>query len=97
MLKFRINIAISLRIMFPLFLNRICKVCAVVTATLLLPLLAFAGTDNGNGNDGQNNGNQYGRNPPMTTVPEANAGWVLIPFFGVVLLVAARQFLLKKA
>jgi len=77
------------------------KVCALLAATLILPVLAFAGTDNGKGNNGQNNGNQFGKvkndDPPVSPVPEANAGWVLIPFFGIVLLFSARQLFRGKA
>ena len=68
------------------------KVCALVAATLVLPVLAFGGTDNGKGN----NGNQYGRDK-VSAVPEANAGWVLIPFVGAVLLFSWRQFNRAKA
>jgi hypothetical protein len=52
------------------------KVCALFTATLILPALAFAGTDHSIGNSGQNNGNQNGQNKgthPVAAVPEANA------------------------
>jgi hypothetical protein len=67
---------------------------------LILPALAYAdkgnGTDNGKGNDGQNNGNQKGRDK-VPVVPEANAGWVLVPFFGAVLLFSARQLFRAKA
>ena len=77
------------------------KVCALSAATLILPVLAFAGTDNGQGNNGQNNGKQNGKvkndAPPVSPVPEANAGWVLIPFFGIVLLFSARQLFRGKA
>ena len=77
------------------------KVCALSAAALILPVLAFAGTDNGQGNNGQNNGKQNGKvkndDPPVSAVPEANAGWVLIPFFGIVLLFSARQLLRGKA
>jgi hypothetical protein len=76
------------------------KLCALVAATLILPALAFAGTDNGNGNNGQNNGNQNGKNrgdPSIPSVPEANAGWVLVPFVGVVLLFSARRLFRGKA
>ena len=77
------------------------KVCALSAATLILPVLALAGTDNGQGNKGQNNGNQYGKgkndDPPVSAVPEANAGWVLVPFFGLVLLFSARQLFRGKA
>jgi len=65
---------------------------------LILPALAYAGTDNGKGNDGKNNGNQNGHdkgNPPVPVVPEANAAWVLIPFFGAVLLYSWRQLRAK--
>jgi hypothetical protein len=76
------------------------KLCALVAATLI-PVLSYAGTDNGNGNGGQNNGNQNGHNKggnlPVPAVPEANAGWVLIPFFGAVLLFSARQLFRAKA
>ena len=87
--------------MYLRFHNRIGKVCALVAATLVLPVLAYAaGTDNGNGNGGQNNGNQNGHNkgdPPVVSTPEANAGWVLVPFFGAVLLFSWRQFSRSKA
>ena len=66
---------------FPRFLNRVGKGCTLVAATLILPVLSYAGTDNGNGNNGQNNGNQNGHNLTVPAVREANAGWVLIPFF----------------
>ena len=33
----------------------------------------------------------------VSAVPEANAGWVLIPFFGIVLLFSARQLFRGKA
>jgi hypothetical protein len=78
--------------------NRFNKICALAAATLILPALAYAGMDNGNGNYGQNNGNQYGRDngsPPVPVVPEANSAWVLIPFFGAVLLYSWRQFRAK--
>jgi hypothetical protein len=35
--------------------------------------------------------------PPPPMVPEANAGLVLIPFIGAILLFAARHFLRSKA
>jgi hypothetical protein len=76
---------------FPLFQNRLGKVLALVAATLILPALALAGTDKGKGNDGQNNGNQYGKDS-IPVVPEANTGWVLIPFVGAVLFFSWRQF-----
>jgi hypothetical protein len=76
--------------------NRLRLACVLLATTLFLPVLAYAGTDNGKGNDGQNNGNQNGHNE-IPVVPEANAGWVLIPFFGAVLLFSWRQFSRPKA
>jgi hypothetical protein len=67
-----------------------------------------SGKDNKGDNDGQRWGEKDGhswgdhntdkdrdRNVPV--VPEANAGWVLIPFFGAVLFFSARQFFRAKA
>jgi len=71
------------------------KICALVAVTLILPALAYAGHDNGKGNDGENNGRGNERQIPV--VPEANAEWVLIPFLGVVLVFSARQLFRKKA
>jgi hypothetical protein len=59
--------------------NHVRNVCALVAATMILPVLAHAGQNN----QGQNNNNQ-GRPPAL---PEVNAGWVLVPVVGVVLLV----------
>ena len=64
------------------------KICALIAATLILPVLVHAGN-----NQGGNNNNQ-GRVP---VVPETNAGWVLIPFFGAVLLFSARELFRPKA
>jgi hypothetical protein len=79
---------------FPRFLNRTSKVCALVAVTLTLPVLAYAQQNNqGNNNQG---GNQNGQGT-IRPVPEANAGWVLIPFFGAVLLFSWRRFSRAKA
>jgi hypothetical protein len=80
----------------PRFLDRVGKVCALLTATLILPVLAYAGTDNGKGNNGQNNGKQNGHDN-IPVVPEANAVWVLVPFFGAVLLYSWRRLSRAKA
>jgi hypothetical protein len=76
--------------------DRICKIFLSVATALILPALAYAGTDNGNGNGGQNNGYQNGHNK-TPVVPEANAGWVLAPLIGVVLLLSWRQLARAKA
>ena len=77
------------------------KMSALSAAALVLPALAFAGHDNGKGNDGQNKGrgdndDRHG-DPHISAVPEANAGWVLVPFMGAVLLFSARKLFREKA
>ena len=62
---------------YPQLKSLVCKICALVAATLILPALAYAGTDNGKGNNGQNNLNQYGKDnndPSISAVTEANTG-----------------------
>jgi hypothetical protein len=81
---------------YPRFLDRVGKVCVLLAATLILPVLAYAGTDNGKGNNGQNNGKQNGHDN-IPVVPEANAVWVLVPFFGAVLLYSWRRLSRAKA
>jgi hypothetical protein len=79
-------------------LNNLRKFAALVAAILIVPALAFAGQDNGKGNNGQNNGKGNGRSDSnIPVVPEANTGWVLIPFVGAVLLFSWRQFSRAKA
>jgi hypothetical protein len=34
---------------------------------------------------------------PIPVVPEANVGWVLVPFFGAVLVFSSRRLFRKKA
>jgi hypothetical protein len=80
------------------FLNRLGKICAVLAVTFILPVLGYAGTDNGTGNGGQNNGKQNGHDSDNVPVaPEPNVAWVLVPFFGAVLLFSARQLFRPKA
>jgi hypothetical protein len=78
--------------MYSSFLKRAGKVGALIAAAAILPVLAYAGTDNGNGNGGQNNGQQNGHKHKDPVVPEVNAAWVLIPFVGAVLLYSWRRF-----
>ena len=73
--------------MYSLFLKRISKIGALLAATAVLPILAYAGTDNGNGNGGTNNGKQKGH-----PVPEVNTAWVLLPLAGAVLVYSWRRF-----
>jgi hypothetical protein len=78
------------------FLSRLGKICAVLAVTFILPVLGYAGTDNGTGNGGQNNGKQNGHDN-IPVAPEPNVAWVLVPFFGAVLLFSARQLFRPKA
>jgi len=77
--------------------NHVLKFFAVVTASLMLPGLALAGTDNGKGNDGNQNGKTKNGDPSVSSVPEANPVIVLIPFVGAVLLVSSLQLLRRRS
>ncbi len=84
--------------MYPLLCNSFGKALALAAATLVLPILVYAGTDNGKGNNGNNNGKQNGKGvSSIPVVPEANAGWVLLPLVGAVLLFSSRRLLRAKA
>jgi hypothetical protein len=80
--------------------NHLRKTCALVAVTLILPALAYADRDHDRDNDRDNHeqrGSDRDRDDHIPVVPEANAGWVLIPFFGAVLLFSWRQFSRSKA
>jgi hypothetical protein len=70
------------------------KVCALVALTFILPALAYADRENdkddhGRG-DNERGGERHG-DPRVSSVPEANTGWVLIPFMGAVLVVGSMH------
>jgi hypothetical protein len=70
--------------LYPGVFKRVCRICALVAATLVLPVLAYAGTDNGKGNHGQNKGHHK--------VPEeVSPVWMLLPISGVVMLLSWRR------
>jgi hypothetical protein len=77
------------------------KMSALTAAALVLPALAFAGHDNDKnsdrGNHGRGDNDDRHGDPHISAVPEANAGWVLIPFIGAVLLFSARKLFREKA
>ena len=80
--------------------NRILKCCALVAATLVLPALAYADRDHdrdSSRDSDEHRGDDRDRDCHIPIVPEANAGWVLIPFVGAVLLFSWRQFNRAKA
>jgi hypothetical protein len=86
--------------------NPIRKVGALLAATLILPALAHAEDRDRRDqyNDSrwwcerdENNGDDHDadkdRDRKVPVVPETNAGWVLIPFVGAVLLFSSRRLL----
>ena len=82
-------------IAFPRLKSRVRILSALIAASIVLPALAYAGHDNDKNSDRGNNrkGDNDKRHgdPHVSAVPEANAGWVLIPFMGAVLLFSARN------
>ena len=78
--------------------NRILKACALVAATLVLPALAYADfyhddhDRSSNRDRDEHRGDDRDRDCHIPIVPEANAGWVLIPFVGAVALFSWRRF-----
>jgi hypothetical protein len=75
----------------PRFHNRIGKVCALVAATLILPVVAYAQQNN----NGQNNNGQNNNRP---SVPDGGPGIVLLTTaIGAVLLFSWRQSSRAKA
>ena len=86
--------------------NHFRKVCALVAASLILPALAYADRDNDKDNHwradndehhGRGDNDKHQGNQQVPVVPEANAGWVLVPFIGAVLLFSARKLFREKA
>jgi hypothetical protein len=86
-------------------LHQLRKVCALVATSSILPALAYADHDNDRSihwrgdndeNHGRDNDDRHG-DPHVSAVPETNAGWVLVPFIGAVLLFSARKLFREKA
>ena len=84
--------------------HRIPRVCALVAASMILPVLAYADHDGGKWNKGDKDEHRWGdhdtdkgRDKGVPVVPEANAEWVLVCFFGAVLLFSARELFRPKA
>jgi hypothetical protein len=83
------------------------KIFIIVTASLILPALTHGKDidwgkgdkgDKGEKSDKDDRGGKGGKGaPPITTVPEPSTAWVLLPFFGAVLLFSTRHLFLKKA
>jgi hypothetical protein len=80
--------------------SRVRNLCAVAVTSIALPALAYADHDNDkntdHGNHGRGDNNDRHGDPHISAVPEANTGWVLIPFLGAVLLFSARNLFRGK-
>jgi hypothetical protein len=71
------------------------KIFAIVAVSLILPVLAHAKDIQWDKNEKADKGEKWDKgdkggkgdrdDPRISTVPEANAGWVLLPFVGAVL------------
>jgi len=75
--------------------NRILKCCSLVAAALVIPALAYADRDQDRGSSrdsDEHRADDRDQDCHIPIVPEANAGWVLIPFVGAVLLFSWRRF-----
>ena len=68
--------------------HHIGKICSLAAAALILPALAYADRDNDKGRGDNDKHQERGEkgDPRVSSVPEANTAWVLIPFIGAVLL-----------
>lgn len=76
------------------------KVFTLIGASVVVPVLAYVGYLKGNGsvNNGKSNyGGNYSAGKHIAVAPEANAGWMLVPFFGAVLLFSSRHLFRGKA
>jgi hypothetical protein len=74
------------------------KVCVLAAVTFILPALAYAGHDNDKDKKGENDAKENDKgDKQIPIVPEENAAWVLIPFFGAVLLFSSRHLIRSKA
>jgi hypothetical protein len=75
------------------FLRPLCKICALVAVTLVLPALAYAGNDRDKGDKGDK-----GERGHIQTVPEGGPGIVVLTAtFGAILLFSARHLFRGKA
>ena len=82
-------------IAFPRLKSRVRTLSALVAASIVLTALAYADRDNDKDSHRENNGrgdnDEHHANRNIPVVPEANAGWVLIPFLKAVLLFSGRN------
>jgi hypothetical protein len=77
--------------MSSIFFN-IGKVFALLAAALALPLVAYLGSQNGNGNSGHNNNENHESHGKIPSVPDNGPGIALLAAsIGAVLVLSARQ------
>ena|ERR1700730_4107163 len=89
--------------------SKLRKIFAIVAASLILPALAHAKgiqwdkwdkddkADQGEKSDRDDKGSRGDKGDPrVSSVPEANTAWVLLPFVGAVLLFSARHLFPRK-
>jgi hypothetical protein len=71
----------------------------LVVASIALPALAYADREDKDSraeNHGRGDNDEHHAARDIPVVPEANAGWVLVPFFGAVLFFSTRQLFRGK-
>jgi hypothetical protein len=78
----------------PEVISKVAKVTALSSAILVIPVMAYIGLTFGH--DTIKTGVDHARQI-VSTVPEANSGLVLIPFFGAVLLFSSLQMVRAKS
>ena len=66
------------------------KTAVLVAASLILPALAYADRDNHGRGNNEGGGERHG-DPRVSSVPEPNTAWVLLPFMGAVLVVGSMH------
>ena len=72
----------------------------LVVASIALPALAYADREDKDSraeNHGRGDTDEHHADRNIPVVPEANAGWVLVPFIGAVLLFSARKLFRESA
>ncbi|HEX6564820.1 MAG TPA: hypothetical protein VF020_11080 [Chthoniobacterales bacterium] len=79
------------------FRNNVRRLSTLVAACLVIPAVAYAGSDNGKGNGGQNNGHHHGRGKVSSVPDETNTALVLIPVLGALVLFSSVQTLRKRS
>jgi hypothetical protein len=79
-------------------------VISVVVATIVIPAVVYFGLNSSGKSDNSNAKSENQKtitanqeNPPISAVPEANTGMVLLPFVGAVLVFSSLHLFRAKA